>query len=78
MPILRERVVWSRARRPTETRASADLTPNEQRNAKAALVFLAKRFGALRNLRLERAHDDRRQVLAHGGGAVTDEGPLKG
>jgi hypothetical protein len=50
MPILRERVAWSRARPPTETRASADLTPDEQRNAKVAIAFLMKRHGTLGKL----------------------------
>ena len=50
MPILRERVAWSRARPPTETRASADLTPDEQRHVKAAIAFLAKRYGSYRKL----------------------------
>jgi hypothetical protein len=45
MPILRERVAWSRARPPTETRASADLTPDEQARVRVAIVFLRTRFG---------------------------------
>jgi len=45
MAILRERTVWRKPRPANETRRSSDLTPEEQRNVKAALRFLAKRHG---------------------------------
>ena len=50
MGILYERKSWRKARPPTETRRSSDLTPEEQANAKAALRFLAKRHGSVRKL----------------------------
>lgn len=41
MPILRERVAWSRLKAPR----GADLTPDEQGATKTALAFLLRRFG---------------------------------
>lgn len=46
MAILREREVWRAERPANETRRSSDLTPEEQANAKAALIFLVKRHGS--------------------------------
>jgi hypothetical protein len=48
--ILRERSVWRKPRPANETRRSSDLTPEEQKNAKVALRFLAKRHGTAREL----------------------------
>jgi hypothetical protein len=48
--ILRERTVWRKPRPANETRRSSDLTPEEQKNVKAALRFLAKRHGTKRVL----------------------------
>jgi hypothetical protein len=48
--ILRSRVAWAKPREQAETRTSSDLTPTEQANVKAALHFLAKRFGTFRAL----------------------------
>lgn len=49
-PILTERVSWKKPRPQNETRRSSDLTPDEQRNVKTALRFLAKRHGTMRKL----------------------------
>jgi hypothetical protein len=65
MTILRERVAWSRAKPPSETRASADLTPDEQQNAKAALAFLVKRYGSRK---LAEAMSSRRGTLFYAAG----------
>ncbi len=40
-----ERTVWRKPRPANETRRSNDLTPDEQRNVKAALRVLARRYG---------------------------------
>jgi hypothetical protein len=40
MPVLRERIGWSRPRRPR----GPDLTPDEATHVKAALAFLAARY----------------------------------
>ena len=50
MPVLRERVTWAKPRHPTERRTSSDLSPEEQANVRAAIRFLAKRFGAYAKL----------------------------
>jgi hypothetical protein len=50
MTILTKRSEWRIARPQNETRRSSDLTPEEQRNAKAALQFLAKRHGTAKKL----------------------------
>jgi hypothetical protein len=50
MPILRERIAWSRATPPDKTRTSSDLTPDEQRHVKAALAFLVRRHGSYAKL----------------------------
>src|SRR5580704_17771311 len=41
MPVLRERVAWSRPR----ARRGPDLSPEEADRVRVALAFLAKRFG---------------------------------
>jgi hypothetical protein len=50
MAVLTERKTWRRDRPANETRRSSDLTPEEQKNVKAALRFLAKRHGTKRIL----------------------------
>jgi transcriptional regulator with XRE-family HTH domain len=46
MPILKERVAWSRPKKPR----GPDLSPDERARVKAALVFLRCRYGSLRAL----------------------------
>lgn len=50
MSILRERVSYKQARPANETKHSSDLTPDEQKNTKAAIRFLAKRHGTYAKL----------------------------
>lgn len=50
MAILRERTSWRNPRPANETRRSSDLTPEEQKNVKAALRFLAKRHATTHKL----------------------------
>jgi hypothetical protein len=50
MAILRERVSYREARPANETRHSSDLTQDEQKNARAAIRFLAKRHGTYAKL----------------------------
>ena len=47
MAILREVKTWRRERPATETRRSSDLTPEEQANARRAILFLVKRHGTV-------------------------------
>jgi hypothetical protein len=58
MTILRERVVWKKDRPASQTRRSSDLTPEEQANVRAAMMYLRVRHGTLRRLaRLMRANE---------------------
>jgi hypothetical protein len=50
MGILREPRVWAKPRPTDKPRQSSDLTPDEQANVKAAIRFLALRFGTFAKL----------------------------
>ena len=52
MGILYERKSWRKARPPTETRRSSDLTPDEQANVRRALAVLVRRLGSRKALAL--------------------------
>ena len=54
MGILYERKSWRKARPPTETRRSSDLTPDEQANVRRALAVLVRRLGSRKALALAR------------------------
>ncbi len=46
MAILRERKVWKRPRLPSPTSPSDQLTPEQEKNVRAALAFLRVRVGS--------------------------------
>jgi hypothetical protein len=50
MTVLTKPTSWRTARPPRETVGSSDLTPEEQRHARAAIRFLIKRHGTSEKL----------------------------